>query len=62
MSSAYVSVTCSTCFEVFEVLAPGLSELPAEMDYDCEICCRPMILRFRADDEDIFAEAESLGD
>ena len=37
-------VTCPTCFEVFEVAAPGLGELPAEWDYDCEVCCRPMVL------------------
>ncbi|MGD7652694.1 MAG: CPXCG motif-containing cysteine-rich protein [Verrucomicrobiales bacterium] len=39
-------VTCPTCFEVFQVVMPPPDELPAEMDYDCEVCCRPMVLVF----------------
>jgi hypothetical protein len=39
-------VQCPTCFETFEVVMPPPEELPAEMDYDCEICCRPLILVF----------------
>ncbi len=39
-------VTCPTCFESFEVAVPAAEELPAEMDYDCEVCCRPMLLVF----------------
>ncbi len=39
-------VTCPTCFEVFEVAVPHPDEMPAEVDYDCEICCRPMIIVF----------------
>jgi hypothetical protein len=41
-----VLVQCPTCFESFEVVMPPPEELPAEMDYDCEVCCRPMILLF----------------
>jgi hypothetical protein len=41
-----VLVQCPTCFESFEVVMPPAEELPAEMDYDCEVCCRPMILLF----------------
>lgn len=62
MSFTHVRVTCPTCFETFEVLAPALSELPAEMDYDCEVCCRPMVLRLYAEEEEIFGEAEGLDD
>lgn len=50
----YSEITCPTCFQVFEVVVPPSEELPAEMDYDCEICCRPMILVFT--DEDAYAK------
>ena len=43
-------VTCPTCFEVFEVAVPHPSEMPAEVDYDCEVCCRPMVIVFTGDD------------
>ena len=52
-------VTCPTCFEVFEVALPHVDELPAEVDYDCEVCCRPMVIGFS---EDGNAEARGLGD
>lgn len=39
-------VQCPTCFESFEVVVPPPEELPTEVDYDCEICCRPMLLCF----------------
>lgn len=42
----FAEVTCPTCFETFEVAVPPDDELPAEMDYDCEICCRPMVIVF----------------
>lgn len=51
-------VTCPTCFEVFEVAVPHPDEMPAEVDYDCEVCCRPMIIVFTEDD----VYAQGLGD
>lgn len=39
-------VTCPTCFEVFEVAVPHPDEMPTEVDYDCEVCCRPMLIVF----------------
>jgi hypothetical protein len=42
----FAAVICPTCFEEFEVAMPFASELPAEVDYDCEICCRPMRIVF----------------
>lgn len=56
-----VPVVCPFCFEEFGVHPPSLAELPAEWDYDCEICCRPMIISFDELDGDITAEARSLG-
>ena len=38
-------IQCPTCFEWFVI---GLSECSpgeiVELDYDCEICCRPMLV------------------
>jgi Cysteine-rich CPXCG len=56
-------VTCPSCFEEFEVALPGPHEVPCDVDYDCEICCRPMRIRFEIWDEDeITATAYGLGD
>ncbi|MGB6220999.1 CPXCG motif-containing cysteine-rich protein [Haloferula sp.] len=49
---------CPTCFEWFEVAMPGPDELPTEIDYDCEICCRPMLIVFDSDG----GWAKGLGD
>jgi Zn finger protein HypA/HybF involved in hydrogenase expression len=51
-------VTCPTCFEVFEVAVPHQDEMPAEVDYDCEVCCRPMVIVFTGDE----VYARGLGD
>lgn len=69
--TATCPVTCPSCFEVFEVAAPPVAETPAEVDYDCEVCCRPMVIAFSAGEEgggeidgegDVFADARSLDD
>ncbi|MFN0130213.1 MAG: CPXCG motif-containing cysteine-rich protein [Verrucomicrobiales bacterium] len=57
-----VQVTCPSCFEVFEVAAPAPDEAPCEVDYDCEICCRPMVIRFDVWDGEVTAEASGLGE
>ncbi len=51
-------VQCPTCFEWFEVAVPSPEELPAEVDYDCEVCCRPMVIAFDREG----AWARGLGD
>ncbi len=51
-------VTCPTCFESFELAMPHPDETPAEVDYDCEVCCRPMVIVFTGDD----AYARGLAD
>ena len=56
------AVTCPSCFEGFEVAAPALEELPAELDYDCEICCRPMVIAVSEEAGEVWAEARSLDD
>ena len=55
-------VICPTCFESFSVPLPGITEVPAEVDYDCEICCRPMIVSFESDDEEVYASARGIHD
>ena len=54
----FCSVTCPTCFESFEIALPGPDEQQAELDYDCEVCCRPMVIWI----EDDFAVARGLGE
>ena len=54
----YCDVTCPTCFETFSIPGPAPSELPTQWDYDCEVCCRPMLIHFYLDGEAVYAEAE----
>ncbi len=58
--SEFAEVVCPTCHESFAVLAPDLSEVPCEWDYDCEVCCAPMRICFSADDGSVVAEACGL--
>ena len=46
----FAEVTCPTCFEFFEVAVPPPEEQPAEVDYDCEVCCRPIVIVFNGDE------------
>ncbi|MBC2600359.1 CPXCG motif-containing cysteine-rich protein [Puniceicoccus vermicola] len=59
-ASPYCEVTCPSCFETFSIPGPPPTEVPTEWDYDCEVCCRPMTIRFYEDDGQVFAEAESI--
>ncbi len=62
MPDRFVSVTCPSCFQQFEVAVPPPEELPAEFDYDCEICCRPLVISLERDGDDIRAEARGIND
>lgn len=55
-------VTCPTCFEEFDVPAPFITEVPCTVDYDCEVCCRPMSIDFWEEDGEVVAEARGLAD
>jgi len=59
-------VVCPSCFESFEVAAPNIGDavFPVELDYDCAVCCRPMMIVFEALDRDgrLSATARGLGD
>ena len=58
----FVELTCPSCFEHFEIAAPGSNELPTTLDYDCEVCCRPMMVDVWSEDGTVNAEAHGLGD
>lgn len=63
MAVNFVRVTCPACFESFDVAGPAAGELPVEWDYDCEVCCRPMVIAFGIDDEGgVVAEARGTSD
>lgn len=47
-------VTCPTCFEEFGVAQLPRDECPAQLDYDCEVCCRPLVLSY---DQEGFPQA-----
>ena len=48
--TAISEVTCPTCFELFSVPVPSREETPTEVDYDCEVCCRPMVVALDYDE------------
>ena len=52
-------VTCPFCFQTFLVAAPAVDSLPVSVDYDCEVCCRPMLLHFELEDETVTATADA---
>lgn len=42
---------CPTCFEFFEVSEVAPEDHGTQMDYDCEVCCRPLVLLVDEDGE-----------
>jgi hypothetical protein len=62
MRSRFVTVICPSCFQPFAIAAPPREELPAELDYDCEVCCRPMVVLIEDDDGELRAEARGISD
>ncbi len=48
-----LGIICPTCGESFAVVPPPPSETPCQVDYDCEICCRPLIIHFHLDNDDL---------
>lgn len=44
-----VAVTCNFCWQTFELPLPPEDERPCALDYDCEICCRPLLVRIEPD-------------
>ena len=54
-----VLITCPHCFEVFEIPGPAINEVPVTWDYDCEVCCKPMKIRFFLEEDIVLGEAEA---
>lgn len=52
-------VNCPTCGEEFAIPGIAPEDFGQEIDYDCEICCRPMIIEVG---EDGSLSARALGD
>ncbi len=46
-----MTVQCPTCFEYFEVSEIAPEDFGSQMDYDCEVCCRPLVLIIGEDGE-----------
>ena len=58
----FIDVTCPSCFQVFSVAAPMPDECPSDVDYDCEICCRPLRISFWEEGGLVEGDAYGLGD
>lgn len=41
--------------------APQFEEVPCDVDYDCEVCCRPLRIFFEEDDGEVMGTAYGLG-
>jgi hypothetical protein len=62
MPPRLIHVTCPSCLQCFEFAVPPREELPAELDYDCEICCRPMVIFIEGDEGEIRADARGINE
>ena len=60
--SPFHAVCCPSCRQTFEVAGPSAEECPTAWDYDCEVCCRPMVIEFEVEDGEIRAEARGIND
>ena len=41
------AITCPVCFETFEIVVDVSEGREQEFIYDCEICCRPIVVKLR---------------
>jgi hypothetical protein len=57
-----VAITCPSCYEEFEVMSPSLDEVPCDVDYDCEVCCRPLRIQFWEEDGEVAGYGAGLGE
>lgn len=55
-------VICPTCFEEFAIPLPPVEETPCEVDYDCEVCCRPLLVSFSEEGGETVAVARGIHD
>lgn len=57
-----IEIYCPSCGEPFEVACPGFGELPADLDHDCEVCCRPMVIWVYEEEGEVVWEVRGLDD
>jgi|GEM_PF-132066 len=57
-----VAVVCPSCHQSFEVPCPAFAEVPCDIDYDCEVCCRPMRVGLSEADGEIVGQAYGIED
>lgn len=50
----FETITCPYCWESIEV-AVDLSVDAQQQVEDCSVCCRPIVIRYRADDGELVA-------
>lgn len=62
MITELVRITCPSCLQVFDVAAPPPDEVPCEVDYDCEICCHPLMIHFQEAGGRILGEGHGLAE
>ena len=49
--STYQTIQCPSCFESFSIHVYPEEGVDQSMVYDCEICCRPMMLEIHFNDQ-----------
>ena len=62
MITELVEITCPSCLEVFDVAAPPVEEVPCELDYECEVCCHPLMIRFAGHGGRVTGEGHGLAE
>jgi len=59
MDAQTLEISCPSCGEGFAVPTPPPNEVPCLIDYDCEICCRPLQIQISEEDGEIWAESQA---
>ncbi len=55
---------CPSCYEAIDIPVPPPTEVPCEVDYDCHVCCNPMLVQFSPGGAlgEVVAEAHGIGE
>lgn len=54
----FCKVVCPHCFQEIEMAIPDPISSSGEFDYDCEVCCRAILISWQRYNEEIYAQAE----
>ncbi|MCC5789114.1 MAG: CPXCG motif-containing cysteine-rich protein [Opitutales bacterium] len=56
----FCTVTCPHCFQKIQIAIPDPFSRSGEFDYDCEVCCRAILVKWQRDSGgELFADAEA---